>query len=178
MSRTPHNLGSKSGLLSNGSPIFAITHAVIQASEQYLKGGRWSAHEKVVYWAGVKRSDVWVVTTVIRPKAHTTWGSFKTSTNTNAEVVAFLSDAGLSLLGQVHTHPGKFVDHSEGDDEGAFMRTENYISIVVPNYGRQGMLPLGRCGVHRYERGRFRRLLGAELETAICIVPLAQDFAR
>jgi len=157
-------------------PVFALTETVIGACQRRLHGATLGAHEKVVYLAGVKRPDVWIATTAIRPKARTTQGSFSTTFAANAAVVAFLSDAGLSLLGQVHTHPGRFVDHSDGDDEGAFMPTENYLSIVVPNYGRQGMLPLERCGVHRYEVGMFRRIADDELASHVCVVPLAKDF--
>jgi hypothetical protein len=57
------------------------------------------------------------------------------------------------------------------------MPTENYISIVVPSYCRGGMLPIERCGVHRYEGRTFRRIKGAELHASVCIVGLKQDFA-
>jgi hypothetical protein len=32
------------------------------------------------------------------------------------------------------------------------------LSIVVPEYCISGMLPLAKCGVHRYIRGNFKRL--------------------
>lgn len=178
MSRTPKTPGQRTAPLASGRPVVAITHAVIQASNWYLRAGFWGATERIVYWAGVKRPDVWVATTVIRPDAVMTRGSFDTSAAANAAVVAYLSEAGLSLIGQVHTHPGGFVDHSGGDNEDAFMPTENSVSIVVPNYGREGMLPLERCGVHRYEAGVFRRLRGTELAASLCVVPVTRDFAR
>ncbi len=178
MSRTPKTPGHRTALLASGRPVVAITYPVIQISERYLRASFWGATERIVYWAGVKRPDVWVATTVVRPDAVMTRGSFETSAAANAAVVAYLSDAGLSLVGQIHSHPGGFVDHSGGDDDDAFMPTENAISIVVPNYGREGMLPLDRCGVHRYEAGVFRRLSGAELAASLCVVPLTRDFAR
>ena len=178
MSRTPKTPGRHAVPNVSGRPIVAVTFAVIQMSERYLRAGFWGATERIVYWAGVKRPDVWVATTVVRPDAAMTRGSFETSAAANAAVVAYLSDAGLSLVGQVHTHPGGFVDHSKGDDDDAFMPTENTVSIVVPNYGRDGMQPLDRCGVHRYETGIFRRLRGKELAASICVVPLTRDFAR
>lgn len=130
-----------------------------------------------MYWAGVKHEDVWLVTTVIKPRAVTTPGSFKTSAADNARVVEFLSQAGLSLLGQVHTHGGSHVGHSAGDDADAFMPKENSMSVVVPFFGRQGMRALDRCGVHRYESGRFRRLTRAEIDAEVCIVPTSRNFS-
>lgn len=177
MSRIPKNAGTLPKGLAPGRPVLAITKAVISASEKYLRTGFLRPTEKVVYWAGVKRPDVCTVLTVIRPDARLTHGSFRTTPEANAEVIAFLSERGLALVGQVHTHPGVWVDHSGGDDEDAFMPSENYISIVVPSYCRGGMLPIERCGVHRYEGRRFRRIKGDELHASVCIVPLKQDFA-
>jgi hypothetical protein len=175
MSRIPKR-GGKQPKAAPGRPVLAITDSVIRASEQYLRAGRWRPTEKVVYWAGVKRPDVCTALTVIRPDARLTRGSFRTTPEANAEVIAFLSDRGLALVGQVHTHPGDWVDHSGGDDEDAFMPTENYISVVVPVYCRHGMLPIERCGVHRYEGRAFRRISGDELRAGVCVVKLTQDF--
>ena len=119
----------------------------------------------------MKRVDLWLVTTVIKPHAATTPSSFRTSAEHNARVIEFLSHAGLVLLGQVHTHGGKYVNHSAGDDQDAFMPKENLMSWVVPYYGRQGMRPLNRCGIHRYECGHFRRLETREIDSEVCIVP-------
>lgn len=146
-------------------------------SELWLKSAPWRGRESIVYWAGVKREDVWLVTTVIRPGAVGTRGSFKTSPADNARVIEFLSRAGLALLGQVHTHPSSYVDHSAGDDADAFMPKENSLSVVVPYYGRRGLRPLHRCGVHRYESGRFRRLSQAEIDADVCIVPTSRNLA-
>lgn len=177
MSRVPKNSGKQPKVSAVGRPVLAITEAVIRASEQYLRAGLWRPTERVIYWAGVKRPDVCTALTVIRPDARLTRGSFRTTAEANAEVIAFLSDRGLALVGQVHTHPADWVDHSGGDDEDVFMPTENYISIVVPSYCRGGMLPIERCGVHRYEGRTFRRMKGDELRTSVCVVGLKQDFA-
>ena len=50
----------------------------------------------------------------------------------------YLARAGLELIGQVHSHPGRFVGHSDGDDERALMPYDGFLSIVVPHYGRRG----------------------------------------
>jgi proteasome lid subunit RPN8/RPN11 len=82
----------------------------------------------------------------------------------------YLASAGLELLGQVHSHPGSFVDHSEGDDEMALMPYDGFLSIVVPHYARDGMRPLATCGVHLFERARFRRLDDSEVEARFRVV--------
>lgn len=181
MNRVPRNLERRvdgpSLTAQPPRPMFAINESVIAQSECWLRSPRWRGRESIVYWTGVKRDDLWLVTTVIKPRAVTTRGSFRTSGEDNARVVEFLSQAGLALLGQVHTHGGGYVEHSVGDDEDAFMPKENMISIVVPEYGRRGMRPLDRCGVHRYESGRFRRLQPAEIDADVCIVPTSRNLS-
>ena len=112
-----------------------------------------------------------VITTVILPEAVTTYGSFRTSAAANARVVALLAAADLVLLAQVHSHPGRIVDHSAGDDADALMPYENFLSIIVPNYAKATMWPLDQCGVHRFEHGRFRRLRPQEVTSTITRVP-------
>jgi hypothetical protein len=157
--------------------MFAISDSVIEQSERWLRSPLWRGRESIIYWTGVKRDDLWLVTTVIKPHAVTTRGSFRTSAEHNARVIEFLSQAGLALLGQVHTHGGDHVNHSAGDDQDAFMPKENSMSWVVPYYGRQGMRPLDRCGVHRYESGRFRRMQPREIDAEICIVPTSRNLS-
>lgn len=169
MNRAPRNPGALRP--ASGRPVFAIHERVLARTEALLAPPVWRKTERIVYWAGVKRDDVWVATTVIRPDAKLTRGSFDTTAGSNARVIEYLSAHGLAFLGQVHTHPSKWVDHSDGDDRDAFMPKENSISIVVPQYGRRGMRPLQTCGVHRYEGGRFRRLPPPEIEESICVVP-------
>ena len=181
MIRVPRNLErTEAPLLSAQSsrPVFAITESVIAQSERWLRSPPWRGRESIVYWTGVKRDDLWLVTTVIKPRAVTSRGSFRTSADANARVVEFLFQAGLALLGQAHTHEGDHVDHSVGDDEDAFMPKENMVSIVVPQYARRGMRALDLCGVHRYESGRFRRLRPAEIDADVCIIPTSRNLSR
>jgi hypothetical protein len=154
----------------------AVAEGVILRSQEILRCGFWRATERIVYWAGIKREGLWLVTTVIKPKAVLTRGSFKTSPAANADVVDFLAGSGLSFIAQVHTHPNGSVDHSDGDERDAFMPVENGLSLVVPEYGRKGMLPLTICGVHRYESGAFRRLRASEVEATLCVTPGCKEF--
>lgn len=130
-------------------------------------GNSRQPHEGVAYWAGRRADNECFITTCIAPAAQTTRGSFDTSSHTNAKVIMYLADAGLELLGQVHSHPGALVGHSDGDDERALMPYEGFLSIVVPHYARRGMRPLTICGVHIFEHSSFRRLQNSEIESCI-----------
>jgi len=134
------------------------TAAVLRESRS-----RAESHEGVVYWAGRRMGHECFITTFIAPTAHTTYGSFDTTSAANAKVIMYLAKSGLELIGQVHSHPGPYVDHSDGDDERALMPYEGFYSVVVPTYASQGMRPLTTCGVHVFENSRFRRLSNAEI---------------
>lgn len=161
-------------------PKVYIHESVLPGSLAWLQEAQdeRSAHEGIIYWAGKNFGAHWVVTTCIAPRATTTRGSFETSAASNAEVIGFLATQQLELLAQVHSHPGQWVDHSDGDSEGALMPYEHFLSIIAPNYGRTGIWPLTQCGVHRFERGKFRRLANAEIESTFRLVSAAKDLRR
>lgn len=179
---TPSRRGSRrvlhNGLEQPGAILicpYVLERTVAVLSESGMAG---SPHEGVVYWIGPRGLGQRIVTTCVAPGARTTYGSFDTSSASNAQVVVFLAEAGLEMLGQVHSHPGKMVDHSIGDDERAFMPYEGYFSIVVPHFGSRGMLPITRCGVHVFENGQFRRLRDSEVNTGFHILPGFKDLRR
>jgi proteasome lid subunit RPN8/RPN11 len=155
-------------------PLVRLHEAVLAPTVALLRASRGAdgEHEGVVYWAGITHDLEWVITTVMIPEAVTTYGSFRTSAAANARIVALLAQTGLVLLGQVHSHPGAMVDHSDGDDRDALMPYENFLSVIVPHYGNTSLWPLDHCGVHRFEGGRFRRLTRGELADAFRLVPI------
>jgi hypothetical protein len=160
-------------------PTVQIAEPVIMASQQLLQRPRWKRqHESIVYWAGVAATDRCIVTTVIAPDAETTWGSYRVCSTSNAAVINNISAHSLEVIAQVHTHPGDFVEHSHGDELGALMPYENFLSIVVPNYCRPGLLPLTECGVHRFEHSRFRQLSSSEIRQVFQVIPLIIDLRK
>ncbi len=73
-------------------------------------------------------------------------------------------------LAQIHTHPGTWVEHSEHDDERAYSQRAGALSIVVPNYGRGGVV-LEDCGLHVREEGEWRMLSLEEYDSYLRIIP-------
>jgi len=145
---------------------------VIEETSRFLR--RPGKRETVVYWAGVDGGKQWTVTTAICPHQRITRGSFVVDAAANAKVIQDLAAHGLVMLGQAHSHPGTLVDHSDGDDEWTSFAFAGFISIVVPSYGRSGVLPLSQCGVHRYE-DHFRRLNSEEVSRLFSIIPASLD---
>jgi hypothetical protein len=40
------------------------------------------------------------------------------------------------VVAQVHTHPGRWVEHSDLDDRHVLVPVEGFISIVIPDFAR------------------------------------------
>jgi proteasome lid subunit RPN8/RPN11 len=75
-----------------------------------------------------------------------------------AGVVRKANDAGLQVIGQIHTHPRQAY-HSDGDEDGAGIAYDGYVSIVFLNYGRQ--LPsLSGAAIYFYRNEAFSELPG------------------
>lgn len=159
------------------APIVFVQEGVIEATGRLLRESRRGRqrHEGVVYWAGRDTGSDVFVTTCVAPRAVTDRGSFRVSVEANARVVMVVNDLHLILLAQIHSHPGRFIGHSDGDDVGAFMPFENYLSIIVPNYAREDPWPLTKCGVHRFMGGAFGRLLDSEVERKFRLLPTSCD---
>ncbi|MEQ8719628.1 MAG: hypothetical protein RLO52_22060 [Sandaracinaceae bacterium] len=157
-------------------PTLHLSQAAVLETERLLRTyGGGDEHEGIVFLGGLETAHGAVGMTALSPRAVTTYGSFSTDTEANTDVVIELARAGLTLVGQVHSHPGRWVDHSDGDDEGALVRFEGYWSLVVPEFAREGMRPLGRCGVHVFRGGEFRRLTPEAVGARLQLVPAAID---
>jgi len=131
--------------------------------------------EGIVYLAGREAAAGGVAVTAIAPAAVTTRGSFVTSSDDNAAVIGALALLRLQVIGQVHSHPGSWVDHSDGDDEGALVAYDGAWSIVVPDFARRGLYELAECGVHMFSKGCFRRLTVEAVRARVRIVPDSID---
>jgi proteasome lid subunit RPN8/RPN11 len=136
--------------------------------------GWFHRHEGVGYWLGWEQEEITVALTLAIPRA-TTWpGRFHVVAAENARVTATAHSQKCIVVAQIHSHPGSDTSHSGGDNRDAFMPSEGYFSLVVPSYA-QGNPPLKTWGIHRYERGEFRRLSNSEVSTSVFLTPSVVD---
>lgn len=162
-----------------GGPRLWIPEPVLSETERLLRSyGGTEDHEGIVYWGGVETPGGAVALTALSPTAATTWGSFQTEASANADVVLTLARHELSLVAQVHSHPGDWVGHSDGDDAGALVRFQGFWSLVVPQYARAGMLPLQSVGIHLFEDGAFRRLGWEAVAARVRVLPAMVDLRK
>ncbi len=142
------------------APKFIMTHACLEAIQAALAPEIQRGHEGIVYLLGRTDRVVTLATTVFKPDAVTTPGSFHVEPRAMAACVAAAGRHELQVVAQLHTHPGSAF-HSDGDVDGARIRFPGYVSIVLPNYGR--LLPaLEGAAIYIWEAERAWRQLGNE----------------
>jgi hypothetical protein len=79
-----------------------------------------------------------------------------------------LSETGLRLIAQVHSHPREAY-HSEADDRYAIVTAEGGMSLVVPNFGRAPAQPTA-WAVYRLHGRAWRELSPKEVGTIFEVI--------
>ena len=116
-------------------PRMILTEPAVTALQACLEPDIKQGNEGIAYLLGQSDGTTTLVVSVIRPQAVTTRGSFSVSPLAMALVMRTAVGYGLHTVGQAHTHPGQAY-HSEGDNEGARIAYNGYVSVVFPDYGR------------------------------------------
>jgi len=129
---------------------YFIRADVLEETSVYFKQKGRIRHEAYVFWAGsVPNTIDAYITCCIIPRVRTAPGRVFVGLEKLLEINRELVKREIVLLCQLHTHPGDF-GHSTGDERQAASYRLGFISIVVPNYGRQGLMSLKRCYVYEY----------------------------
>lgn len=75
----------------------------------------------------------------------------------------------VSLVGQIHSHPGTFVDLSIPDRRYG-ISAPYYLSVVAPYYAQQPETQWDECGVHQFLPGTgFLRLSEEEVRKRVLV---------
>jgi proteasome lid subunit RPN8/RPN11 len=156
---------------------FQIADSALEAIAGLLPTYRGvdGSHEGICFLAGYETGELTLYLTTIAPKADHGPRHVRCSETQVAEATAATRSSGLGLLAQVHSHPSGATGHSLGDDEMVFMPFEGMLSIVVPDYGRFGLLPLDSLGVHQFQDGRWVLCERASVQENFAVVSAAED---
>jgi hypothetical protein len=163
---------------------YVIPVKAIQDTERILAeyGHLSPPNEGLVYWGGIADGNSRIISLVFAPLTESNGGRVSTSQRSNFDFVRELSRDNLVQIAQVHSHPGKWVDHSLGDDALAAFKREGLLSIVVPEYCQNELKLISSCGVHRFQRASFIRLSRKYLERHFIISEkggsLLEDFRK
>ena len=78
-------------------------------------------------------------------------------------------EKGVFLLGQVHSHPGGYIELSDTDRRYG-IRIADYLSVVCPHYAQAPATRFADCGVHVFDGDDYRPLATPEVARRISFV--------
>lgn len=151
--------------------LWRLPAAALQASIAEMARDGARGCEGVALWLGRRIAGVVTVTHVIGLRGggvvrHPDHLSISAELLDDVTDVAI--DLGVYLVGQIHSHPGAWVDLSEAD-ERCGIQAQGYLSVVAPYFARDPATPPSRCGFHVFDHGSWRRLAPWERRWRISI---------
>jgi hypothetical protein len=155
-----------------------VPHAVLTASWEHLRAAGTLDCEAALCWAGVQFGPNALVTTALLFNGTTEYGGVHVSPEQAGVLYQNCSERGLTLLAQMHSHPGSAF-HSSIDERSPHSPVIGFVSIVVPNFAIQ--LPTDVSGWAVYEQTeyeRWRKWKPTENEARISILDSVIEVAR
>jgi len=143
-----------------------IPRPVLEKTTQFLRQLGDERKEGMVFWGGIEVIDgpIYVTTCFIPKISRASSISVHVYPSEGAKVISEARKRGLEIVAQVHSHPGTAF-HSSTDDEYAFAYSKRFLSIVIRNFGREGMEPLTKCCIMSYEgRGKWHEYSPEEIK--------------
>lgn len=143
-----------------GVTCFSVRSDVVVETLDTLKRFGAEELEGLVLWLGTivgTRADV---TKILVPDQHPIQSEsgigYFVSGETLFAINKTLSETGLRLIAQVHSHPGEAY-HSAADDEYAIVTSEGGLSLVVPDFGHALADP-SSWAIYRLTSGAWKEI--------------------
>lgn len=144
-----------------------VDAAVVDSTIKTLQTFGKRRLEGLVLWLGNVEPGRAHVVKAFTPEQHSLADEdgvgYFVSGETLFELNRALSETGLRLIAQVHSHPGKAY-HSAADDRYAIVTADGGFSLVVPNFGRAPADP-AFWAVYRLTCGDWLELSVHEVQT-------------
>lgn len=148
-----------------------VPEVVAWATMTALRGfaGPDGRHEGIVFWAGRREGLDQLIAAAVVPDAQHGRGFVHVPAGAVGRAAARARMFRLAILAQVHSHPGRITDHSEGDDRMVLLPYEGMFSLVVANYGDGGVTRAEGAGIHQHQDGGWVKLTDAD--QAVIVAP-------
>jgi hypothetical protein len=146
-----------------------ISQAVVDATMAAFQLGFHSQVEMCCFWYGVTLAEQQdrVMAVVIPPQLNS-WGNYHVPQTAISKVFRATRPLGLKNLAQLHSHPGKAVEHSRYDDQMANSRKA--LSLVLPHYGCAGSGIGISWGVHEFQNDYWHLLTVPQVSARIALI--------
>ena len=157
---------SRRGLL--GIRRFVISSHVLDTSLNFLREVGLKKMEGVAAWGGEREgADTFSFRAAYVPRqtaiATEDGLSWQVDDDALHELNVAFNDAGLTLAGQVHSHPTSAY-HSDTDDRSPLVTLLGAISVVVPDFAAGGLSDLDRFAWFRLHGFADWRPVGSDIQ--------------
>ncbi len=152
-------------------PIWVLPANLLSESIVVMRPQGLVGNEGLALWFGNAvgaRANVTHVVEVSGPGFRTTPLYMSLSLRAMASLTDLAEKLGTFLIGQVHSHPERFLDLSELDRVHG-IRSADYLSVVCPHYAQRNLSGFGDCGVHVFENRRYRRMSPDEISRRLVV---------
>lgn len=117
-----------------------VSASVLKETEEFLRSAGRSNREGVVLWIGKQSPDSFVITQAVIPRQTASRYHFEVPLDDRIRIALSLAEGEL-VVAQVHSHPEEAF-HSPTDDRKAIVDRRWALSVVVPNFCRDGLQDL------------------------------------
>lgn len=161
-------------------PTQACLYVPLNAVEETILSLRRAGRlESSVFWYGPRDKDVATVAAVLTPRQVMARGNYHVNAAAMSEMVREVDDDWRPLA-QIHSHPGRNVEHSTYDDRMASSRKA--LSIVFPFYGHWSGPWASGIGVHEWQDDYWHLLSEQDAARRVRIATasplISRDFRR
>ena len=110
-----------------------VSSRVVAATLDTFRACGAGGRECLLYWTTAAGGGD--VARVVHPVHDGTWSSCQVDGAWATRYFLDLPNRAERTVAQLHTHPGRFVEHSATDDAHALVPSTGFVSIVVPYFG-------------------------------------------
>ena len=160
--------------------IWALPEELVHVSVEIMQPHGLLGNEGLALWFGNDSCGVTHVTHVVSVEGagfRSTPLQLRLSLNAMEELTRLGAHLDAYLVGQIHSHPEDMLELSPVDQEFG-IRYQDYISLVCPHYAQRPSTSLLDCGVHIFEKGRYRRMTINEVNRRVQIVDSPVQLVR
>lgn len=126
-------------------------------------------NEGLALWLGREEGEAARVTHVLNlsgPGFRSGPLQLQLSERAMARITDIAADLDTFLVGQIHSHPGNFIELSHVDKVYG-IRIESYLSLVCPQYAQVPNTNWRECGFHVFEGVSYRGMKPSEIAARV-----------
>lgn len=139
-----------------------ISKDVIARTFEFLQHHGNNENESHAIWVGSEKDNRFRILDVWFPEQTNTFVSYEVSEEEEYRINVELNKQGLTIISQIHTHPGNAF-HSETDDDWPTVVLPGSLSVVIPNFGFIEIDDLDSWEVYQYNGEDWKHVSKTEV---------------